>query len=186
MAWRAAKSLLKLKAQIDALAPNRSRATDGLIGDEAHSARKSDHNPNAAGVVCAMDITHDPAGGVDCNELAAALVGSRDPRIKYVIWDRRISNPDVQAWAWRRYDGTNPHTVHLHISVKAALADGDSPWLLTAMARPPAPVPRPEPSMTDPPFAMPPDFEAPVPKPEPKRGGCAEFFRIIRGIKRGT
>ena len=59
MAWRLARSLETLRAQINALSPNRSKASDGTIGDAAHSARTSDHNPDGGGVVRALDLTHD-------------------------------------------------------------------------------------------------------------------------------
>ena len=60
-----AKSLEVLLKQVNAQAPGRSKVSDGGIGDEEHSSRASDHNPNAAGVVQALDLTHDPAGGFD-------------------------------------------------------------------------------------------------------------------------
>ena len=63
--WRLAKSLDVLRNQVNAQAPTRSKACDGTIGDQAHSSRASDHNPNAKGVVQAQDFTHDPAGGFD-------------------------------------------------------------------------------------------------------------------------
>ena len=63
MAWRLARSLDTFGMQMDALWPNRSKVSDGTIGDTAHSHRKSDHNPNSAGVVTARDVTHDPASG---------------------------------------------------------------------------------------------------------------------------
>ncbi len=65
MNWRLAKSLETLRSQVNAVHPNRSKESDGSIGNAEHSARESDHNPNSAGVVCAIDITPDPAGGVD-------------------------------------------------------------------------------------------------------------------------
>lgn len=126
MAWRVAHSLDVLLGQLNALAPNRSKVSDGSIGDAAHSSRESDHNPDAQGIVRARDFTHDPAGGLDCHWLAAQLVASGDPRIKYVIWDRRI-------WqgSWQPYSGINPHTKHLHLSVVAgAAADTTTPWNL--------------------------------------------------------
>lgn len=122
--WRVARSLDQLLAQLNALAPGRSKASDGSIGDPAHSSRESDHNPDAAGIVRARDFTHDPAGGLNCHWLAAQLVGARDPRIKYIIWDRRI-------WqgSWQPYGGANAHTSHLHLSVvPGAAADTTSPW----------------------------------------------------------
>lgn len=133
MTWRLAKSLETLRAQINAAAPARSKTADGSIGDSAHASRSSDHNPHVrdgkVGVVTAIDITHDPRHGVDCDSIAAALMGSRDCRIKYIIWNKRIWNPDV-APEWRTYAGSNPHSKHLHLSVRADRAsyDNTGPW----------------------------------------------------------
>lgn len=133
MSWRLAKSLDQLRAQINALAPGRSKTSDGTIGDAAHSARKSDHNPNEAGVVCALDITHDPNGGMDCQSLANALQAGRDGRIKYVIWKGQImsGSHSRRAWQWREYTGSNPHNKHLHISVAWPLGDSSQPWAIS-------------------------------------------------------
>jgi hypothetical protein len=135
MAWRVARSLDILLGQLNALAPRRSKASDGSIGDAAHATRDSDHNPwyvfGGQALVTARDFTHDPAGGLDCHQLAAALVGRRDPRIKYVIWNRRIlsGNPGPSPWRWRAYSGSNPHTKHLHVSVVASPAcDSPTSW----------------------------------------------------------
>lgn len=130
MAWRLARSLEVLRSQINELSPNRSKVSDGTIGDAAHSARSSDHNPDAQGRVCGMDITNDPAHGVDSEKLANALLASRDPRIKYVISNRKIAAGDggPQPWTWRPYGGKNAHNHHVHISVTQAGADDKSPW----------------------------------------------------------
>lgn len=45
MAWRLAKSLVQLREQINALSPNRSKVSDGTIGNAAHSARTSNQAP---------------------------------------------------------------------------------------------------------------------------------------------
>ena len=132
--WRVAKSLLTLREQVNKKAPNRKKSHDGTIGDAAHASRSSDHNPwvtdGNVGVVTAMDITHDPAGGCDAEAIAEAIRGSRDSRVKYIIWNRRISNPlplDGQPpWAWRPYKGANPHNKHCHISVKPEKSSYDS------------------------------------------------------------
>ena len=130
--WRLANSLTKLRNEINLAYPNRSKASDGTIGDSAHSSRTSQHNPNPAGVVTAMDITHDPAHGVDGQTLANQLI--KDSRTWYVIFNRRI----WQAGKWSIYKGTNPHDKHVHISVKQTPAyyDNANNWnIINDMAK---------------------------------------------------
>ncbi len=133
MAWRVAKSLETLRMQVNAKWPGRNKRSDGTIGDPAHVSRTSDHNVNDAGVVTALDITHDPLHGPDARKLAEALVASKDPRIKYVISNGQIASglgQDHPAWVWRRYTGSNAHRSHMHISVRTpdALYDLETPW----------------------------------------------------------
>lgn len=133
MNWRVAKSLLQLRRQVDKMAPNRSKQSDGTIGDTSHKSRRSDHNAWVDGnVVTALDITHDPRHGMDCNVLADQLVYSGDDRIKYIIWNRRIWNPRISP-SWRSYRGSNPHTKHLHVSVHSdeALYDEEAQWIVS-------------------------------------------------------
>ena len=89
--WRVAKSLDRLLAQVNRLAPDRSKASDGAIGDAKHQSRESDHNPwvtdGTIGVVTARDITNDPKHGCSAEQIANSIVASKDPRIKYVIWE---------------------------------------------------------------------------------------------------
>jgi len=138
--WRLAEGLNTLRTQINALAPRRSKVSDGTIGDAAHQSRSSDHNPwvidGDMGVVTAIDVTHDPAGGCDGNWLAETLRANADKRIKYVIWNRRIASRDpiggAAAWAWRPYTGKNPHDHHVHVSVRSdkQYYDLATPWVL--------------------------------------------------------
>ena len=145
MNWRVAKSLLTLRGQVDAMAPNRDKSSDGTIGDTSHQARPSDHNPNSEGVVTAMDITHDPSHGVDAGALAELLRNSKDPRIKYVISNARIFSSTKQPWQWRPYNGANAHTKHVHVSVVGdnAQYDDTRPWPLEMISKvqPPLQVP---------------------------------------------
>jgi hypothetical protein len=138
MVWRLAGSLEKLREQINSRFPNRSKASDGTIGNEEHKARSSDHNAwipdrdaegREIGVVSALDITHDPRNGVDTYKLAEALKASGDPRIKYIISNGRIWNPSVSP-NWRTYSGKNPHTMHIHVSVHSqkSLYDSRNNW----------------------------------------------------------
>ena len=134
--WRVAGSLLTLRSQVNALYPNRDKSSDGTIGDAAHQGGVSDHNPDALGIVRALDITHDPAHGCDIDKFTDALAAGRDPRISYVIANQLImsgpAGPD--PWAWRTYYGSDPHTNHVHVSVVAdAIADHTTAWVLPGL-----------------------------------------------------
>lgn len=147
MAWRAAKSINQLRKQINEQFPTRSKAADGMIGDAAHASRSSDHNPwvkdGNTGVVTAIDITHDPVNGVDSEKLAEVLLNSRDPRIKYVISNKKIASgaDGPKPWVWRKYGGSNPHNHHVHLSVEdtKSLYDSERPWDLSGMDGTPDP-----------------------------------------------
>jgi len=138
MAWRLAKSLDVLRSQVNAAYPNRDKSNDGTIGDERHAATSSDHNPNSAGVVTAMDITNDPAHGVNARALAETLVASHDPRIKYLISNAQIVSSKVSPWVWRPYSGVNAHRHHVHVSVMGdpSLWDDTRPWAIGGAAQP--------------------------------------------------
>jgi len=142
---RLAKSLLTLYNQVNARWPNRLTISDGTIGNLEHQARDSDHNLDN-GIVKALDITHDPAHGLDTWALADILRQNKDPRIKYVISNGRIFSSQVSPWQWRKYTGTNSHSRHIHVSVMEDQRQFDStaPWALDGGAttiRPAPPVP---------------------------------------------
>ncbi|HMU64815.1 MAG: hypothetical protein U1E82_07145 [Nitrosomonas sp.] len=101
---------------------NRSRASDGIMGDARHRARRSDHNDGNA-----FDLTHDPANGVDCEVLSRLVID--DPRVTYVIWNRQIYSRSRAAEGWRKYTGANPHTHHMHVSIRVDARDDTSPWV---------------------------------------------------------
>ncbi|TKD00414.1 hypothetical protein [Polyangium fumosum] len=125
-----AQSLLQLRRQVDERWPRRSKASDGLCGDAAHQARESDHNKGLA-----LDLTHDPTHGPPLETLAQALL--KDPRVTYVIWNARIASRDRDGGAWRPYPQdpaqrgkVNPHTRHLHLSIRADARDDARSWTL--------------------------------------------------------
>lgn len=187
--WRPAKSLEVLRYQINSAYPGRNKASDGLIGDAAHAKSKSEHNPDANGVVRALDITHDPAKGVDCGRIIEAMVASRDPRILYVIWNRRICSSEVQPWVWRAYSGKNKHDKHFHVSVVAspALYDNEAPWAIGAVpVLDAAPPPRPRPAEpARPPVQPGHDAGAPETAGDPSRpatGFLAAFLAFLRRL----
>lgn len=136
MTWRLAHGLEKLRSQVNAKWPNRGKDSDGSIGDEHHSARASDHNPDGAGIVHAIDITHDPKGGFDSYAFADLLLKKQDRRLKYVISNRRIGAGPAgpSPGVWRKYTGTNPHDHHCHVSIMSGpLADDTADWSIDGL-----------------------------------------------------
>ena len=128
MSWRLAKSLGALRQQYDAAYPQRSRAFDGTIGDLRHSRTRSEHNPDANGIVRAIDLTASGAVGLWLAAAALATLKARGQQ-GYVIHQGRIANPAVRGGAWRRYSGSNRHDHHVHVSVLSGV-DSTKAWLL--------------------------------------------------------
>jgi hypothetical protein len=138
--FRLAKSLEKLRAQINAKFPHRETKSDGWIGDTSHKKTGSDHNPHIqeakANVVSAIDVTNDPAHGCDANKIAKSLIAKKDTRIKYVISNGMKAYSFAvgkwPGWVWGAYKGPNPHNHHFHISVlaKKSLYDSEAVWKL--------------------------------------------------------
>jgi hypothetical protein len=133
MAWpvnpRLAKTLTVLRDQIDAAHPNRSKLSDGAIGDKAHQAlgKDSDHNAwfndsKGVSIVTAIDITHDPDNGVDIVKIADDI--KDHPTVKYLIRNGEI----YVNGSWRPYTGKNAHKLHLHVSAKTTNYDDTDPW----------------------------------------------------------
>lgn len=136
--WVMDRGLEKLLAQINDAAPGRSKVSDGGIGDAAHAAEQSEHNPehpppagNPDNQVDARDFTQDPAHGADMAVVSEAIRVSRDVRVKYVIFNRRIfsGRKGPSPWVWRPYTGTaDPHTGHMHVSVEDDTHDQVQDW----------------------------------------------------------
>jgi len=120
----------QLRLQVDDTYSDRDRTSDGWIGDTRHAARPSDHNPDAAGIVRAIDIDRDLSGKAkpdlmpDLADQIRLCGKSGDKRISYIIFNGRIAS-SKKSWAWRPYDGINKHNHHCHISFTKA-GDNDS------------------------------------------------------------
>lgn len=117
-----APALVDLRNETNALWPTRDKTSDGWIGDASHAARPSGHNPDYSdgGIVRAIDIDVD---GIDVDTFLNAVVG--DARVDYVIYNYRIWRqpglyPSFPAGGWATYTGSNPHTKHIHVSVRKA------------------------------------------------------------------
>lgn len=154
---RQARSLDVLVAEVNRHAPTRSKVSDGGMGDPAHAARESDHNPNAAGVWRARDITDDPPelDGSDLFHRILNLMREGHPALRsgaYLIHNRKIVSYDRLDEGLRDYPDGNPHTAHVHVSVSTAAAGYDSirPWNLWVEAeKPVAPKPPALPTIAD-------------------------------------
>jgi hypothetical protein len=142
--------LVALRTEFNELYPLRDKGSDGWIGDPAHAARTSDHNPDARGLVHAIDVDAGLGPGVTlqdfCDLLVARAKAGQERRLAYVIHNRRIASAAV-GWIWRPYTGASPHTEHAHFSAShlpareqdttswhledtpMALTDADKTWL---------------------------------------------------------
>lgn len=133
--WYVDKGLGVLMGQVRRDNPGMSIGT--IASNEHHQANPdSDHDPEADGSVDAADFM---IGSVftktDARKLADALVKFKDPRISYVIYDHKIVSGHVvgstPAWKWRTYNGNDPHTNHVHVSVNDLHENDTSIWVLS-------------------------------------------------------
>lgn len=155
--WRLAGALVQLREEANATNPGRDKRSDGTVGDLAHSTRVSDHNPNGAGVVRALDLDVDGLDLASTFERARQLAAAGQlPQVRnggYFILNRRITAPDFSGW--NVYTGPNPHTAHGHASaaVDPASYDITAPW--GVFTGTPAPAPAPVPVQPPPRLAWP-------------------------------
>ena len=120
---KASPAAVALLRQATAIAPKRMKASDGLLPSAAHrkASPNSDHNTGLA-----VDLTHDPKNGIDCEEIFERL--KEDRRVSYLIFNKRIWSRARKKEGNRKYSGANPHTKHLHISINPDYSDDTSPW----------------------------------------------------------
>lgn len=121
-----APCLYTLRAELNAAHPARDRTSDGWVGDAAHAATPSDHNPDpySNDIVRALDVDVD---GIDVGRLLTVATTDPHDRIANVIYKWRIW---VRGVGWRAYAGKNGHTQHVHISSRrgSSYEDNRSPW----------------------------------------------------------
>ena len=128
--------------------PKRDKKSDGWIGDRSHLARgsASDHNPNKAGVVHAIDI--DENLGTYANGRTARLLANQlldyassglpgASRLKYVVYESRIASGTYRKTFWRWRHGKYGHEAHIHISFTSAADRDGTIFPLPILARSP-------------------------------------------------
>jgi hypothetical protein len=117
---KASPAAIAVLRQATALFPKRKKASDGLLPSSAHVKQNpnSDHNTGLA-----VDLTHDPKGGIDCAAIFDFL--KEDGRVSYLIFDGKIWSKEKGE---RVYTGSNKHEKHLHISIKPEFAKDEAPW----------------------------------------------------------
>lgn len=131
--WRLVPAGVTLRDQVNARWPDRDKTSDGSIGDAAHQARPSDHNPDADGWVHAIDIDKD---GIDADALADELIAlararKDGGRLKNIVFRGRVASgtyPD-RFWVWRP-DASLGHFDHIHISFTGAAETDGRPFPL--------------------------------------------------------
>jgi hypothetical protein len=123
VAKKASPAAIAVLRQATALSPKRKKLSDGLLPSSAHIKQNpnSDHNTGLA-----VDLTHDPANGVDCEAIFEKL--KEDERVEYLIFNKKIWSRAKAADGNRAYSGSNPHTKHLHINIYADKSSDTSPW----------------------------------------------------------
>lgn len=144
MAWVVTASLARLMSDFRTAFPNKDRSSDGTIGDAAHQAETSGHNPDdTAGSraeysdadskqeVRAVDVDsdlRDPRGTTMQQVIDRILAAPGDlRRLRYIIYNRRIWSRNT-SWQPRAYNGSSPHTEHAHFSGDPDTDEDSAPW----------------------------------------------------------
>lgn len=140
--WVLTKGLQNLRAQVDAAFPDRDKESDGTIGDRAHMAETSGHNPDDTPGSRPEYDDHDGIAEVRSWDMDADLsmhgVTAQDvvdhirrlPNVssvlRYMIYNRRIYRAST-GWAAATYTGASPHIEHIHFSgARTQSADNDT------------------------------------------------------------
>ncbi len=123
LAKKPSPAAVALLRQATAIAPKRMKASDGLLPSAAHlkASPTSDHNTGLA-----VDLTHDPKNGIDCDVIFEKL--KEDERVAYLIFKGKIWSRQRRKEGNRKYSGSNPHNKHLHISINDDSGNDTSPW----------------------------------------------------------
>lgn len=138
------KGGVKLRDQINKRWPKRDKRSDGWIGDRAHAARISDHNPDRKGIVRAIDIDENLGIGVLRNGRQARILADQlldyaasglpgADRLKYVVYENRIASGTYRSVWWKWRPGSWGHTAHIHVSFTSEADTDDRVWPLPCL-----------------------------------------------------
>jgi hypothetical protein len=141
--WVLTKGLQNLREQVDRAFPARDKTSDGTIGDTAHQAETSGHNPDdtpgsrpewdgdsdSTPEVRAWDMDSDlRRPGVTAQDVVDHLrqLPGLSTVLRYMIYDRLIYEAST-GWQPRPYTGASAHTEHIHFSgARSQAADEDT------------------------------------------------------------
>jgi hypothetical protein len=129
--WVVVPCLVRLRAEFNTIAPDRDKASDGTIGDAAHSS-SSDHtpdeisdalrgkDPDKVNEVHALDVDADlrvPGFSMEraVQHLLERCRSGAELRLRYIIFNRRIWSEST-GWRQQAYAGPNDHSKHAHFS----------------------------------------------------------------------
>ncbi len=155
-AWTLVPCLVQLRTEFNALAPGRDHASDGSIGDAAHSS-SSDHTPDEisdalrgrdadrVNEVHAIDVDADlRTPGLSMEQVVQHLLArcrsGAEKRLRYIIFNRRIWTSG-NNWRQQTYTGLNPHDKHAHFSATyvTQLEASEASWHLADLIDMPTP-----------------------------------------------
>jgi hypothetical protein len=126
---------VRLRKQINNAYPDRDKSSDGWVADARHlAAGTSDHIPDSAGWVRALDLDRDLHGKAKpdimpylANQLRT--LAKSDRRISYIIFAGKIASRR-SLWRFIKYRGVNPHEKHMHVSFTKKGDQDGSPFNL--------------------------------------------------------
>jgi hypothetical protein len=162
--WIVVPNLLEARDQLNARFPHRDKGAEGTIGDTAHQAAPSSHNPDLTGSpeyrdgdkldeVRAADFDKDLNDPITMEQVVQhwvtlARTGAHLQWVRYFIYNRRIWQRS-DNFVSRTYNGSNPHTDHVHVNSDfgqwADTVTGTN-WHLDAIGTMPGSTPPPPPA----------------------------------------